>query len=272
MTLLSQRVVVVEIGFPNALARRVTSADDGLRISFRATRKSSKAPDPCEVNVWNLSTSSLGSLRQPAILTRVLAGYGSDVQQVASGTIVPASLQVEREGGDVVSTWQIQDGGYDVRTVFVARAWDGHTPASDVIEYVRSLTSWARGAIELGTDVAYRQGYVAFDTASGVLDEVCRDCGCRWSVIDGRLSVWPVDSPRQPQIPLLTPDTGLLQSRRTDDGAQFVALLMPGLRQGDRVRVERQGFSGDWLVREVEHRGDSGYADDYYTTIEARPA
>jgi hypothetical protein len=72
--------------------------------------------------------------------------------------------------------------------------------------------------------------------------------------------------------PLLTPDTGLLQSRRTDDGAQFVALLMPGLRQGDRVRVERQGFSGDWLVREVEHRGDSGYADDYYTTIEARPA
>lgn len=263
---LYQRVVALEIGPPGGTLRRI----DGLRVSARVKRTSTGTPDPAEITLYNPADATLGALDDPTTVTRVLAGYGRDIQQIAQGQRVRRSLTVVWEGPDRIARWQIQDGGFDLRTAFVTESWAGQVSASTIIEAVLRATSWARGSIQLATDTAYRRGFVAYDSAASILDTVCGDAGSRWSVIDGRLTIWPATGERRTTMEILSADTGLIGApRKTDKGVEVVSLLRPGMRQGDRFRINHRTFAGDWRAVDVEHAVDTGFAPEFYTTIRA---
>jgi len=260
------RVVAVEVGAPGALARRL----EGLRVRWTAHKSLTGAADPATVTVWNPADQTLGAIAAPGAVTRILAGY-QRASQVASGTVVPGSLRVERSMGDRTATWQVQDGGRDYTGTDLAISWS-RTTAREVIDAVAGVTSLAVGSIELARSVDYVRGYIAAGSLADVLSDVCDDAGSQWVVQDGALRVWPIGEPRKVRAEVIEPRTGLIgEVQATDTGVGVRCLLRPAMRPGDAIRLRSTDYDGDYLVRDVTHTGDSGYDAAFYTEAQAVP-
>lgn len=262
------RVVALEFGQPGTLGQRI----DGLRIRFRVRRSRTGSPDAAEVAVWNASPEALASLGDPGVVVRVLPGYGT-ASQVVGGSLVRKSLRVEDDGVDRVAVFQIADGGLALRSVRVSQGWASAVKASELVEYLRAAAAWSRGTIRLGTDVEYTTGEVLIGSVGPELDRIVRDCGSQWSVQNGALQVWPLGESRPRETgPLLSPTSGLLGSPRTvDGGIEVRCLLLPGMLPGMPYRVASRDVEGDFIATDVEHDGDSGFGNEFQTTIVGVP-
>lgn len=103
--------------------------------------------------------------------------------------------------------------------------------------------------------------------------------GWGWSIVDGELRLVPPDGIMDDRALVLNASTGLVGTpkpktktsagRPRIDGLEIVSLLVPSLRAGSVVRLESSLASGDYVIREVTHEGDT-HGGDWYSTIDAR--
>lgn len=261
------RVVIVDVGPSGGQARRIT----GLRIAFTARKAATGMADPCEISVWNPAPDTIRILERDDTVTRLLAGYGTAVQ-LAMGSIVANSLRITHEGPDRIARWQVHDGGAALQATQVSYAWGTTVTAAEVIAEVARQAGLAIGTVNPGP-LAYVGGWIAFGSVRETLDTIAADTSCRWSVQDGRLSFWPVKDAKQPAVgPLIAVETGMIGSPAPmTNGVEVKALLMPAIRPGDPFAIRSERVSGAFVATNITHTGDSGFAPEFYTTIQAVP-
>ncbi len=250
------RRVQLQIQRPGALNARTL---EGLRITATAKRSITSTPDKAMVTVYGAAPASLEDIGQRGALVRLLAGYrGGAFAVVLSGTVVPGSLEVIRQSGEVVATMQIADGRTELRAQAIARTWD-QTTASEVLTWAIGAAGLAVGVLTLATDVAYTRGFVALGTVQDALRTLSRDTGSTITVQDGIVNAYPASDPARPTSLVFAPTSGLIGSpRRVEDGrVEVVALLAPTLRPGDRYRVSAADLSGDYVAIDVTTDIDS---------------
>jgi hypothetical protein len=91
--------------------------------------------------------------------------------------------------------------------------------------------------------------------------EACRDAAGINMVIDrGRLAIWPKGGSRGGEIPLISPQTGLIgYPARTSTGVIFDTVFNPALNFGAKVQIESSVYqtSGTWVITQLNHRLDA---------------
>lgn len=246
---------------------------EDLRVQFNVKKTGGKEPNTAEVTVTNLSPRHRADLQTKGVRFLLQAGYDTSIGQLFAGDI--RTIDHVRDGANWNTVLRSGDGERAWRWAWVNESFVAGTPASQVIEALGralgvglgNLLSQAAKATE-----QYVSGYVAYGPASRELDKVLRAHGFTWSIQDGELQILREGETAGVLVPELSPDSGLVGSPEMaapekKGGAPLLkarCLLRPAIRPGGTVVLKSQRHNGSFLVRKVEHVGDTA-GGDWYT-------
>lgn len=264
------RYVAVDLGTEGATGRRVT----GFHTQFHAIHTRTGEPSSCVVRISNLAPGTVALAQQPQALIRVIAGYETPLQ-VFMGTPVKNGVRVEKEGTDRILHMELQDGGRQYRTSRINLTMATGTTLQQAWEAVQTQLGLPPGVIQLGglASLQLSQGLTMVGPVRDVLDRLAASLGVRWFIRDGTLCVLSTDETSGEVGPVFSPTSRNLigSPELTDEGIKATALLQPGLRPGMAFRIDGASVgNGDWNATRVEHIGDSGWEQDFYTVAEGR--
>lgn len=256
------------------VARLLVGPDEieGLRLAF-TVRRNGDGFDGATLTVWGLNADAFGALGRTGVRSGLVAGYETRAGTIILGTTVPGSLSRSVLAGEQVTTWQVQEGGDVLAGRRLALSWGGQVRASEVLAQIARDLGLSWQAVELPRDPTYARGWTSYGAPRASLDVLAADCGCRWGVRAGRLTLIPISGAARTRTPVLSPTSGLVGYPEAADRGRVVAvsLLDPGLLPGDRYRVEGDAYPGDYIAETVEHRGDT-FDVPWYTTLTGRRA
>lgn len=262
------RRVAVQFQRPGATATSI----EGLRVSGRAQRTTTKKPDAASFRIYGVSDQHITDLQTPGCVVRVLAGLNNQLAVMLAGTVRPSTIEVKRQEGEVTIAAEVVDSRTQVRAAPISRAWD-RVKASEVIPWAIERAGLVRGSINLGIDVDYLVGFVALGIVGDVLNQLAADTQSTLVIQDGVVSFFPIGSQRRATSLLISPESGLVGSpAKSDKGhVEVTSLLVPTVRPGDGFRLESADLSGDFVALDVEHDFDS-WDGPFYSLLRARRA
>jgi len=252
-----------------------------LRVAFKIEKTARRAPNKCEIRVWNLNPDHRRQLEQLATTRRTIpvqinAGYVE-----ALGTIYVGELRTartERDGPNLITTLAGGDGAR-AQGARVSRAFGAGTPLASVLGHVADALGLGRGnSVEafataaLGGNVReFAHGTVVHGRAADELDGLTRSAGLEWSIQDGALQVLPLGAPLSTTAVVLSASSGLVGSPTVDARGVLKAraLLLPDLVPGRLVDVEGEILRGRYRIDKASLSGDTS-GKDWHVEIEGR--
>jgi hypothetical protein len=268
------RTVAVEIGpAVGGIARRI----EGLRVSFRAEFKASKAVNKASVRIYNPAQSTIAALRLPGTVVRLFAGYGTLPRLLFVGAPTKDGIDVKTDGGDLVLDVDAADGGDRYASTFLQLSFATSTTFGQVLSVVLAQTQWSLGFVDPRVEnVVLPHGIVLVGRPAEVLDRLAAAVpafGADWYVRDGALYI-VVHGGSTPEVaPLISAVQGNLvgSPNGTAKGVKLRALIDATMRPGRAFVLESTGWSGTFIAKDVTFTGDSGFAQDWYMDITATP-
>lgn len=217
------------------------------------------------------------------VTVRIEAGYGDRVGQLFLGVLRKCSSW--RHG----SEWLTQvSGGDSEASITTAKISKSYVKGTPIVTVVRDLVG-ALGVGKGGLDGAVaaleaqaglltggrtlQKGLALHGDAATNLEQLMRSCGFEWSIQDGNFYAGPAGTATLPgEGPLLTPETGLLDTPQIDRNGRVVgkALLNPDLLPGRVFRVESSRVTGTFVCEKTQHSGTTT-ADDWTVEFVGRP-
>lgn len=279
-----------------------TRFDESLRIAFEVTKRDGSTQNECKVKIYNPSPASIQLLRTKNAVIQLYAGYGDVVPLLYKGVVTRVTVDYDK--GDVIANIESKRGFLSVprndpaqtplaRQVqaYIKRTFTAQTSLVDGLRTVVSDVQAALGdyAREIAADLtkvpnAPSRAPRAL-TLNGPPDKVLSTYTAAnnldWWEEDGVLRVVPRGDASREQAFVLSPDSGLIGSPKAKvsgkttkaTGAVEVVCLLNGelrVRRAIQISGTRQ-LTGWYLVRKVEHKGDSGWSTEFYTHVEATP-
>lgn len=245
----------LQVGDPGSVGIEYLDA----RMQFKVQLSGRGGQNLCDLTVSNPDPSLVGALQSRDKFHRLLAGYEDGSQELFQGYVVRGSVQDRRTADEPEIQYQLSSAGRPLRIGTINRSFTGTVSARTIIEEVRKAMGLAADVLTLGEEKTYARGFVAQGAPGPILTDLCRDCGSQWQITDGRLRVWPVGQAARRTADLWAAETGLLEASlpALNGEIRAAALLRPGLRPGDVVRIRDQVWSGDVVCVEVTHAGDT---------------
>jgi hypothetical protein len=248
------------------------STSEGLRIAFSVARDEKRTPNSAEFRVWNLSEAHRAELLSLSTVSVSLeAGYLDDLGQIVLGDL--RTVRVVREGANLITVISGGDGEAKLRTARINRTFPAGTSVADVLRGLASALGVQRGNVDFAAVKLATQRLGRARTISGLcydeLEAFCRTQGLKWSVQDSALQIREGDAPVRPtQGPLLRKDSGLLGDVEVEAKAKEKRVSVSGrcalradLIPGSPVRCEALAFTGNLVINQTTHRGDSHGGD-----------
>lgn len=255
-----------------------TLSTSDLRIVFKVKKSLEKDPNTASIKITNLSEGSRSKLSRKGMSVILQAGYEGSLGTIFTGD--SRTIDHVRDSADWLTHIQCGDGEHAYRYARVNESFAANTDIASAIRKVAGSLGLNTGNLEdmlsQGTAVtSFKHGFTAFGPASQVLDTLLKAAGFQWSIHQGALQVRKPDEPVQSQVFKLTPDTGLLGSpdhtapdkKKKPAILKVRSLLNPQLIPGYVVAVESDGVEGEFIMRQVEHSGDS-HGSDWFTDLE----
>lgn len=284
MTLLyDRRCIVVVCKVPGVdLTEKPAEATriEGFRMQFKATKTDKPEPNKLELEITNLKSDTRAALEKDRGLRILLqAGYKDSTSQIFAGE--SRYVNNKRENVDWTTKIEALDGG---RAYKYARAEESFGPGSKVGDVVKKmvgkLSKDPGNALQLASQLTreFNAGYTASGPAARVLSELLEQEGYSWSMQDGRVEILKKDQTLADEVPLVSPDTGLVGSPELGAPAKKggaarlkCKMLMHGqIRPGQKFQLDATGRKGAYRAHVVVHSGDT-HGGDWFTEIEASP-
>ncbi len=208
------------------------------------------------------------------VVVRVEAGYGEHLGQIFFGVLRKASSW--RHGTEWLTQISGGDAEHSITTAKISRSYVKGTPIVSVVRDLVAALGVGQGGLEgalgalqaqgglLTGGLTLQKGLTLHGDAATALEQLMRSCGFEWQIADGNFYAAASGSPMLPgQGPLLTPETGLLDTPQIDKNGRVVgkALLNPDLLPGRVFRVESTRVTGNFICEKTSHRGDSTGSD-----------
>lgn len=248
----------------------------GLRIQFKIKKNEEKDPNTAELTLTNLSERTRGALNAKGLKVTIEAGYAD------SGLTLYFR-------GDSRTTDHVRNGaswdtlikcGSGERSYQNARLSESFAPgvkASAIIKKLANATGLAIGntpGAVADLETSFDQGYSVDGPAWRSLAKLAKSIGYVLSCQDETIQIRLPNSTLDAQIPLISPQTGLVDSPQMGSPekkggqalCQFKSLLQPA-RPGAKVHLRSERYDSDVLVKKVEFTGDT-FAKDWYTDYE----
>ena len=241
----------------------------GASIKFEIVKTLGREPNTANLRLANLAQSTRDQLATDTEI-EVRAGYEDDHDVLFIGDA--RDVWTERDGPDLWSVIEAEDGGRAYRAATMERSWDSQVSPHDAIAACVEALDIGRGNLATAsTTASYAEGLVLSGLAWRQLDRVCRDAGLRWSVQNGNLQLRQSGHPAETSAVHLTPGTGLIGSpkRSKRDArthrvtAEARSLITPGLYPGRVVVLDSSTVEGNWRINRVRYQGETRGAPWY---------
>lgn len=259
-----KRACRVTVGLPGQEGR----SWDGLRVTFSIKKTTRSRPNKATLTLTNLSAASRALLEREGTVVLLEAGYAGDAPQLFAGDV--DTVEHEHDGTEWTSKIEARDGGFAWRSE-ADEVWDGPLDSSALLRRIADKMGLkdARIAPDLPT-ADYPGGFCVGAELREGLDAITGELGASWSILDGELVVTPRGAPIRQEIFLLSRRTGLVgtpEKTKKGKGIKARALLNGRLQPGDLVQLEGEHLAGVYLIRTVEHSGEST-GGDWYSDLE----
>lgn len=291
------RNVIVKVYPAAGQARKI----EGLRVKFRVTKSTESNPNTAEVDIYNLSESSMSLFQAKDSRVELQVGYkgvpagalgggpemagNGNVESVFIGNVSKAVPKNEKktakgkgknkfsqsviEGVDIITKVQLSDGENRYRNARLTKGFPPNASLNQVLDELTKSLGLAKGAREGVPSQKYANALTVSGLVRDHLSVLTKGNGLQWSIQDETLQILPKNGSTKDSIIVLSPSSGLVGSpQKSDKGIEFTSLMQPQIRPGRRVQIDSAFVKGIFIVKKVTHEGDS-HEGDFHSKCEA---
>jgi hypothetical protein len=245
----------------------------GLDVAFEIEKDLTPEPNPCHIEIYNLSAknrAALSSYKRVPITLK--AGFRDRVGVIFQGDMLGCTHLKE------ASNWKTVlangDGAKAIQTARINKSFAKGTPVKAVIkeiaEQLKIPSSQAIKQLEALTDKLIR-GFVA---SGNPMDEICRILsryGYSASVQHNSLQVLKHGQPLEKEPINLTANSGLKGTPElgSDKTLQIHSVLMADFLPGQIIHVESAVFNGTAAIQGVRFEG-ANFGDAWDAILDAK--
>jgi hypothetical protein len=275
MSVLFKRVGRVELSSDGG----VTTVE-GLRFDFSVRKTRSGTPNAVTCRIYNTSPDTQNIARDIEADIRIFAGFEGNAALVTEANITNAVTI--RQPPETFLEIDAQEGIRALRETQLSLTHGTGSTVQQVLDEIVADLDIVLRPIEFDLSIPLRGGFAYVGKPSKALDDLVRRFRGSWSIQNGELMILDEsgEQPEEDEIPLLTPQTGLLfspeklqrnlssekQSSDERDGYRVISLMQPSIEPGSKVQIESRDVSGEFVVDEVEHKGDI-HGNEWYTEL-----
>ena len=226
-----------------------------IDVAILHTDKST--PSIAKITMYNLATSSITAISQ-AKKCQVSGGYDGSLDTMGVFDIVEVQTLYNRTASD--PGWQtivgMGDGELPHSTAVTSKSYESGSSVRAILTDIGE--SFGLTVSHVYDDLTSDAPMTFDGTSSKIMDDICRQFGLQWSIIDDEVHITKSATPVQTAVPVLTESTGLLGVPvATKDGLKIEALLFPTLRARHLVRVvsDTAGIDGFYRIKTVAFQG-----------------
>jgi hypothetical protein len=259
--------------FDRVIELRVGDTDiTGLDIAFEIEKDLSPEPNPCHVEIYNLSRPNRATLsKYDQVPVLLKAGYQGHVGVIFQGDMM--SCTNIKEGPTWKTVLASGDGAMAIQTARINKSFAKGTPVKDIIkEIAKQLNLPCDGALkQLETfNEKLARGFCVNGSAMDELSRILNPHGIGVSIQNNSLQLLKQGEANAYKAINLTVDSGLKGSPQmgSDKMLHMQAVLMPELLPGSQIHVESRSFNGFATIQSVRFSG-ANFGDEWATEVAA---
>jgi hypothetical protein len=243
----------------------------GLDIAFEIEKDESPEPNPCHVEIFNLSAeyrSILSKYQRVPVLLK--AGYKDSVGVIFNGDMLRCSHI--KEGPTWKTILASGDGVLAIQTKRINKTFSKGTPVKTVIQDLAKQMGLSSNSAFNQLDEMNRLLSKPYMVSGNPMAEVTRllsGQGIKASVQNKTLQIRRVKEPLQKEALSLNSGSGLIASPEMGARGEMTvrSLLMPDLLPGRKIHIESSLFNGFAAVKVVRFFGAT-FGDAWETEME----
>ena len=243
----------------------------GLRVSAQVVKAGGTFQGSLDMRVWGMTQSKMNALSTLGFRVADNAAYLNNRVLLEAGDAENGMASVFY--GTIHSAWADFQGMPDCPFQVAAHVglWEqlkpvpptsyrGLVDVSTIVSGMADLVGWK--FINNGVTTKFENVYYP-GTAKEQIERMCQHSNIDYAIDDGpqmTITIWPKGSTRGGQIPLISPDSGMIgYPTYTAQGIMCTTLFNPSVRYGGAVQVKSdlKPASGTWTVNSLSHTLDS---------------
>ena len=279
MSLLFLRYGRVEIATPAGGV-----ALDGLRIEFSVRKTRSSTPNSVSLRVYNPNPTTRAMAAEKDADVRIFGGYALNSAMVTEANIIKAATKYEPP--NVILEIDALEGIRVLKETTVSISHANRATVRQVIDEIAAQMDVDVREIEFDVSQPLRGGFAHVGKPARALDELVKRFNGSWSFQNADLAFLPEEGfVESDEIPLITPFTGMVfsaeelektvtsdtgENETTQSGYRVTSLMRPEIEPGEKIKIASRTANGEYVVDEVEHKGDINGQEWYsvFTCVE----
>jgi hypothetical protein len=248
-----------------------------LKFKFDVKKSNNREANESTISIWNLKESSRTILQEKGLEVILKAGYIDGISQIVRSDI--ERTNITHPAVDWIVELELADGAAAMKSRRINKSFRGPQQPGAILKQAAEALGLDPGNLneQIRTNGArsvlkeWLSGNVLSGKASDVLDEIASSMGLNYSVQDKKLQFLPKNGALSTPAIKVSLETGMVGSPQIgEDGTITVkSLLDPRMVPGQKIDVESLVVSGDFVVANVHHFGDT-WGPEWTTEVEAK--
>lgn len=227
-----------------------------FRISFQADKSTDRSLNKATIKIYNMSPENRLAVVKDAddkkkLGVELLVGYQGSVERVFKGSVHIG--ENAREGADIITTLDCQDGGFDFRYSYTSKCITG----DPVDAILADMPNTNKGKITKNRPTLLRPR-VLVGNSYKLIGKTLKDQD--WFIDDETLNIVAKDEVLSEFIPVVSASTGLLNTPTREEKKVTVQTLMnPALRCGHLFKLDSKTaphLNGVYKIQAIGYDGD----------------
>jgi hypothetical protein len=249
-----------------------------LRIKFDVKKSIFSNLNYCRVDISNLSQTTRNKITSdPSSLVRVKAGYVQNGGAINIGQGNISNVIHSLQNPDIISTIYSKDGFNSIIDNNISLSFKANTSLKSVIDAIAKDLKLPIKYAEYNQNATFKNGYSYLGSIPDALDQLGEQFRFKWSIQNGELMIIQNGGSNKNKSISLSANTGLIESPEliiktknldllNKNEYKITALLQPQLEAGDLIEVKSKVLNGTFIVKELNHLGDTR-GNEWYTKI-----
>lgn len=251
---------------------------EDLKIRFDIKKSILSNQNYCRVDITNLAQTTRNRITSdPNSLVRIKAGYAQNGGLVSIGQGNISNVIHTFQHPDIVTTIYSKDGFNSIIDNNISLSFKDNTSLKSVIDAIAKDLKLPIKFTDYDQGATFKNGYSYIGSIPNALDQLGEQFKFKWSIQNDQLMIIRNDGSNKNKSVFLSAETGLVESpeliiktknlpltNRND--YKVTALLQPQLEAGDLIDIKSKVVSGTFVVKELNHLGDTR-GNEWFTKI-----